>query len=93
MTTNGRLHRRISVASCRSLLMALLWLGVATSGLAAEADPNPLQPVDTSSPRTTFLAFREHVEAAYRGWRLRESRHQTEVEAQRALTPSICMIR
>ena len=84
MTTNGRLHRRISAASWRSLLTALLWLGVATSGLAAEADPNPLQPVDTSSPRSTFLAFREHVEAAYRRWRLRESRHETEVEAQRA---------
>ena len=65
-------------------MTALLWLGVATSGLAAEADPNPLQPVDTSSPRSTFLAFREHVEAAYRRWRLRESRHETEVEAQRA---------
>ncbi len=65
-------------------MTALLWLGVATSGLAAEADPNPLQPVDTSSPRSTFLAFRENVEAAYRRWRLRESRQETEVETRRA---------
>ena len=83
--TNGCLHWRISVASCRLLLTALLWLSVATSGVAAEADSNPLQPVDTSSPRSTFLAFRENTEAAYRRWRLREGRMATEVEVRRAL--------
>ena len=80
--TNGCLHWRISVASCRLLSTALLWLSVATSGVAAEADSNPLQPVDTSSPRSTFLAFRENTEAAYRRWRLREGRMATEVELQ-----------
>ena len=82
--TSGCLHWRISVASCRLLLTALLWLSVATSGVAAEADSNPLQPVDTSSPRSTFLAFRENTEAAYRRWRLREGRMATEVEVRRA---------
>ena len=85
MTTDGRFHRRVPATPWRLLLTALLWLGVATSGLAAETDPNPLQPVDTSSPRSTFLAFRENVEAAYRRWRLRESRQETEVEIRRAL--------
>lgn len=65
--------------------MTLLWLSVATSCLAAEAERNPLQPVDTSSPRSTFLAFSENTEAAYRRWRLRESRHEAEVEVRRAL--------
>ena len=85
MTTDGRFHQRVPATPWRLLLTALLWLGVATSGLAAETDPNPLQPVDTSSPRSTFLAFRENVEAAYRRWRLRESRQETEVEIRRAL--------
>jgi MscS family membrane protein len=83
MTTDGCLHWRVSLVSSRLLLAALFWLDFAASGVAAQADSNPLQPVDTSSPRSTFLAFRENTEAAYRRWRLRESRHETEVEVRR----------
>jgi MscS family membrane protein len=81
---NGCLHWRSFVVAWTSLLTTLLWLSVVPSGVAAAADPNPLQPVDTSSPRSTFLAFRENTEAAYRRWRLREGRHKTEVEVRRA---------
>ena len=83
MTMHDHLELRVH-ATLRTLWStALLWLCVATSGLAAEANSTPLQPVDTSSPRSTFLAFRENVEAAYRRWRLREGRQEMEVEAYR----------
>src|SRR4051812_49933930 len=85
MMANGRFHWRISVVSWRLMLTVLLWLGGTTLGLTAEADSSPLQPVDTSSPRSTFLAFRENTEAAYRRWRLRESRQEAEVEMRRAV--------
>jgi hypothetical protein len=84
MTMDDHLQRRIPATFRTLLLAALLWLGVASSSLAAEANSNPLQPVDTSSPRSTFLALRENVEAAYRRWRLRESRQEGEVDARRA---------
>ncbi len=84
MTTEVRLRWRISAAWMHAILAAVVWLGLAASCLAARADDNPLQPVDTSSPRSTFLAFRENTEAAYRRWRMRDSRHATEVEVERA---------
>lgn len=41
------------------LLAMVFWLSIGAPSLAdqAPADPNPLQPVDTSSPRATLAAF------------------------------------
>ena len=51
-----------------------------TAPASAQGDvANPLQPVDTSSPRATFNSFRIELEKAYRAWRQRE--HLREVRA------------
>ena len=56
-----------------------------TAGGAAQSPRNPLEPVDTSSPRATFLAFRDNTELAYRSWLAREGAAQTDAQIRRAL--------
>lgn len=65
----------------------VFWLSIGAPSLAdqAPADPNPLQPVDTSSPRATLAAFLDHTEKAYRAWRLREGDATMEAQARKAL--------
>src|SRR5687767_118618 len=67
------------------LLTLLLWLAALAPAFAAEPATNLLAPVDTSSPRGTFLAFRDNLEQAYRRWRLREGGAGTIIPATRAL--------
>ena len=69
-----------------NLLAALVIIfGSTTASLAAAPNRNPLEPVDTSSPRATFVAFRDNTETAYRSWLLREGVGQTDAQARRAL--------
>ncbi len=70
------------------LALAVL-LALATWSLhgacAAEPRDNPLAPVDLSSPRATFDAFRTNLEKAYRAWRLRENFEQVRQLGDRIL--------
>ncbi len=85
MTSNATVTGR-SIGSWRAILLALVMLlGSAMVGAADETEPNPLEPVDTSSPRATFLAFNQYAEKAYRAWRLREGLTATETLINRAL--------
>ncbi len=69
-----------------TLLAALVIIfGSTTASLAADSDRNPLEPVDTSSPRATFLAFRDNTEKAYRSWLLRAGAPETDAQVRRAL--------
>jgi MscS family membrane protein len=79
MTEDGANPSRLTAAWRMMLLAALVVLTSATAGVAAESSRNPLQPVDTSSPRATFLAFRSSMENAYRSW---QSRAGAEADAQ-----------
>lgn len=69
------------------MLSFIFWLAACPMALAdaTPVDQNPLQPVDTSSPRATFLAFRDFTEKAYRAWRLREGVTETVAEGRHAL--------
>ncbi len=62
-----------------------IMFGSMTASLAADSNRNPLEPVDTSSPRATFLAFRDNTEIAYRSWLARAGAAQTDAQARRAL--------
>ena len=84
MTGNHTIQPRVTATWSMMLLAALVILGSTTAGVAAEPGRNLLEPVDTSSPRATFLAFRDHVEKAYRSWLSRE-RAGTDAEGRRAL--------
>lgn len=69
-----------------TLLAALVIIfGSITASLAADSNRNPLEPVDTSSPRATFVAFRDNTETAYRSWLLREDVAQTDAQVRRVL--------
>lgn len=52
---------------------------------AAADGSNPLQPVDTSSPRATLEGFREYTEKAYNAWHLREVGSAALSQARNAL--------
>ena len=82
--TGNNIQPRVTATWSMMLLAALVILGSTTAGVAAEPGRNLLEPVDTSSPRATFLAFRDHVEKAYRSWLSRE-RAGTDAEGRRAL--------
>ena len=79
MTEDGAIQPRVTAAWWMTLLAALVMLGSTTASIAAESSRNPLEPVDTSSPHATFLAFRNNMEKAYRSRPLREG---TETDAQ-----------
>jgi MscS family membrane protein len=84
MTEGGAVELRVTAAWWIPLLAALVIMGSTTASIAAESSRNPLEPVDTSSPRATFLAFRDNLEKAYRSWLLREGT-ETDAQARRAL--------
>jgi MscS family membrane protein len=78
MTENAAIRPR--VPWWLTLLAALAIFGsTTTASVGAESNRNPLEPVDTSSPRATFLAFRDNMEKAHRSWLLREG---AEADAQ-----------
>ena len=83
MTENGTTQPKVIATWWTTLLAALVVLG-STASVAAEPDKKPLEPVDTSSPRATFLAFRDPVEKAYRSWLSRE-RAEADAQGGRAL--------
>ncbi len=79
-------HTGNSIGPWRAVLISLILLISSTVvGLADETDPNPLEPVDTSSPRATFLAFNHYAEKAYRAWRMREGIAATGAQVRRTL--------
>jgi MscS family membrane protein len=83
MTENAAIQPRVTW--WMTLLAALAIFGsTATVGVGAESNQNPLEPVDTSSPRATFLAFRENMEKAYRSWLLHEG-GEADAQGRRAL--------
>jgi hypothetical protein len=76
---------QVNPAWWMTLLAALVILGSTTASVAAESSQNPLEPVDKSSPRATFAAFRDNTEKASRSWLLREVAAETDAQAKRAL--------
>jgi MscS family membrane protein len=85
MSGIGAVPPRICIKLRPMLLTLLLWLAALVPAFAVEPVPDPLQPIDTSSPRATFLAFRDNLEQAYQRWRLREGGTGTLTPATRAL--------
>ena len=85
MTEGGAVELRVTAAWWMTLSAALIIFGSTTAGVAAESSRNPLEPVDTSSPRATFLAFLENTERAYRSWRMHAGAAETDAQVRRAL--------
>ncbi len=85
MTEDDAIQPRVTAAWWMSLPAALIIFGSTTAGVAAESSRNPLEPVDTSSPRATFLAFLDNAEKAYRSWRLHAGAAETDAQVRRAL--------
>ena len=69
-----------------NFLFALFWVLALLASIALAQDevaafkPNPLRPVDTSSPRDTLYSFIHHFDAAVEAWRA-----EKEVERRRAV--------
>ena len=84
MTENRTTQPKVIATWWVILLAALVISGSTTASLAVEPDKNPLEPVDTSSPRATFVAFRNSMENAYRSWQLREG-SEADAQGRRAL--------
>jgi hypothetical protein len=84
MTENGATQPRATATWRMTLAAALAIFGSTTASVSAEPGPNPLEPVDTSSPRATFFAFRDSIENAYRSWLLREGA-EADAQGRRAL--------
>jgi hypothetical protein len=85
MTEDDAIQPRVNAAWWMTLSAALIVFGSTTAGFAAESSRNPLEPVDTSSPRATFLAFLDNAEKAYRSWRLHAGAAETDAQVRRAL--------
>ena len=68
----------------RLIALAMLAVWLPLGALAQEVD-NPLAPLDLSSPRSTFAAFRSNLEKSYRAWRLRENVEQVRQLGERLL--------
>jgi MscS family membrane protein len=85
MTEGDAVRPRVTAAWWTPLLAALVIVGSTTVSVAAESSRNPLEPVDTSSPRATFLAFLDNTEKSYRSWLLRKDAAETDAQARRAL--------